>query len=164
VRFPLALLVVLLLALTGCAREEPPATPTVWRVHRAEAAEGHPAEVMLTRTAEGAAPPRLVIGCLDEATSAYVEWGRRLGEGPVSVVLRLGDGAEQAAEWVASADGEAVGLWADSVSVPFVRSLVGPPSLHVRTADARGEPLDATFALNGLGDLVGEVATLCAWP
>jgi type VI secretion system VasI family protein len=172
---PRALACVLLL-LAGCAAEPPdeveapPVAAEGWQVHEAgvEADEDHPGSVLLTRRAGGAASgafrPRLVLGCEEGVTLAYVEWGTPLGDAAeVPVQVRVDDAPEQPLRWQRSHDGEAAGLWDDSTSVPFLRTLLGHARLATRVTPAGAAPLTATFALDGLDSLIVPVRALCGW-
>jgi len=168
-------LFVSLALLTGCAADAPEGQADVplsevdegWVVHEAEpeAGEDHPGSLLLTRRAEpGEGPrPRLVLGCEEGVTLAYVEWGTDLGAGDLAVTYRLDGGPEQAARWRVSDDREAAGLWADSTSVPFVRSLLGHDRLSMDVTPKGGGPLAGRFALDGLDSLVAPVQVLCGW-
>jgi hypothetical protein len=162
----------LLVLLAGCAPDaaEEAIAPIEeeWQVHVAgpEAGEDHPGSVLLTRRAEGtdeggAFRPRLVLGCEEGVMVAYVEWGTPLGEGEVPVTYRLDEGAEQAAQWRASADGEAAGLWEDRGSTPFIRGLLGRERLAVRVTPGGGGEQAATFALGGLDSLLAQAQRTC---
>jgi len=156
---------------SGCtpdAPEEPAAPQPVsdegWRVHVAgqEAGEDHPGSVLLTRRAE-AGGARLVLGCEEGATQAYVEWAVPLGEDDVAVTYRVDDAPAQAARWRISDDREAAGLWDDSTSVPFLRALLGRGRLTTEVTPEGGSPITSRFDLRGLDSLVVPVQERCGW-
>lgn len=169
-------LLLLLAVLIACAPEAPEAPPDTapeveegWRVHVAgpEAGEDHPGSVLLTRRAEEEGPagyhPRLVLGCEEGVTQAYVEWAVPLGAGVLPVRYRLDEGAPRSDRWPISADGEAAGLWGDSTSVPFIRALLGHGHLDMAVTPADGQPLGSRFGLGGLDSLVVGVQERCGW-
>ena len=166
----------LLVLLAGCAPDVPEApaddpaeAETGWQVNVAEPEEGEAEEgtILLTRHAEADGsdgyPPRLVLGCEDGVTEAYVEWGVGLGAAEIPVTYHVDDAPPQAARWRVSDDGEAAGLWADSVSVPFLRTLLGHGRLTAAVAPASGPALTGTFVLAGLDSLIAPVQTACEW-
>lgn len=151
------------------ARDTAPAGEEGWRVHVAgpEAGEDHPGSVLLTRRSEdegaAGARPRLVLGCEEGVTQAYVEWAVPLGAGALPVTYRLDEADARADRWPVSADGEAAGLWGDSTSVPFIRALLGRDHLVMEVTPADGRLIASRFTLGGLDSLVAAVQERCGW-
>ena len=165
------------LVLIGCSPDAPevPDAPDEagadagWRVHVAgpEAGEEHPGSVLLTRRADAAGDvgyrPRLVLGCEEGVTRAYVEWGTPLGSGTLAVAYRVDDGPARSARWQISDDGEAAGLWGDRESVPFIRALLGRGHVATEVTPLGGRAVTSRFALGGLDSLVVSVQERCGW-
>jgi hypothetical protein len=110
-----------------------------------------------TRAAE------LVITCSGNKTSVFVSADYLVFGGDiVRVEYTIDRGPTQRAYWSVCAGDLCAGLW-NGAGIPFVRLLLDASVLRMRLTRHFGEPIHATFAVQGAREALREVRRQCGW-
>lgn len=108
-------------------------------------------------------PAMLAVRCREKRTEILVTtddfWGSSQG---LRVVYRVNDTPAVEQTWNPASSGKGVFLKGDPVR--FLRTLPTTGRLFIRVHDFRGIPHDATFDLDGLGDVLTKIGEACKWP
>jgi hypothetical protein len=110
-----------------------------------------------TRAAE------LVISCSANRTSVFVSADYLVFGGDiVRVEYTIDGGPTQRSYWSVCAGDLCAGLW-NGAGIPFVRLLLDATVLRMRLTRHFGEPIQATFAVQGAREALNEVRRQCGW-
>lgn len=107
--------------------------------------------------------PSLTIRCWEGATSVYIAYGRYIGSKNVSLITRFDKQPAERATWRSSTGDTGAGLWNASQAIPFIQELTYWDKLFVRVQPPRDEPIDATFAIEGLDEKIDQLGDACGW-
>lgn len=112
-------------------------------------------------------PVEMRIQCRNDVTSIAFETGCYMTSstyrnyGNVSYSIEAGQSGVAAMS--AGPDDRSLGLWSGELAIPFIKELLGRPSLSVTMTPFGDEPLTATFEIGGIDEAVRTVREECGW-
>lgn len=107
--------------------------------------------------------PQLIVGCLENNTSFYIDYKHFLGSDDIRVEYRIDRGKTQSESWVISSDHYAVGVWSGRTAIPLIKRLLGKKKLLVRLTPYSESSVAVSFTIAGLRDEIGPLAKACHW-
>jgi hypothetical protein len=111
----------------------------------------------------GTRPAQLVVTCSDNRTSVFLSADYLVFGGDIArVEYSIDQGPTQRAYWSVCAGDLCAGLW-NGAGIPFVRLLLDAAVLRMRLTRLFGEPISATFAVQGARDALKDVRLQCGW-
>jgi hypothetical protein len=111
----------------------------------------------------GTRAAQLVVTCSGNRTGVFVSADYLVFGGDiVRVEYTIDRGPTQRAYWSVCAGDLCAGLW-NGAGIPFVRLLLDATVLRMRLTRHFGEPINATFSVQGARDALNDVRRQCGW-
>jgi hypothetical protein len=111
----------------------------------------------------GTRPARLVVSCVNDSTSVFMSADYLVFGGDiVRAEYTIDGGPIHRAYWNVCAGDLCTGLW-KGAGIPFVRSFLDAGVLKMTLTRHFGEPIHATFPVDGARDALKEVGRQCGW-
>jgi len=111
----------------------------------------------------GTRPARLVVSCVNDATSVFMSADYLVfGGDVVRAEYTIDGGPARRAYWSVCAGDLCTGLW-NGAGIPFVRSFLDAAVLNMTLTRYFGEPIHATFPVYGAREALKEVGQQCGW-
>jgi len=114
----------------------------------------------------GTVRPTLLIRCMENRTTIYVNWGRYITTGGVyinhQVRYRIDDRDPVQANWSISTNFESTGEWRGR-GISLLRSMKGATRFLVETTPYGENSVLASFDVTGFDAAAAEVAERCHW-
>jgi hypothetical protein len=111
----------------------------------------------------GARPARLVVSCINDATSVFMSADYLVfGGDVVRAEYTIDGGPVRRAYWNVCAGDLCTGLW-NGAGIPFVRSFLDAAVLKMTLTRHFGEPIQAMFPVHGAREALKEVGRQCGW-
>lgn len=107
--------------------------------------------------------PSLHLRCHERTTTLYVAGKWYLGSQPVQVMIRFDQDKPIQQSWQVSSDNEAAGLWAGSVSIPFVKAMLTKETMLLRLAPYNDSAREMAFTIAGLSKVIEPLRKACGW-
>lgn len=112
------------------------------------------------------ATPWLIIRCLENVTSAYLDFGGLFMsdiQGYGKVTFRVDKQSAFVKEMDASTNNKALGLWTGGSAIPFIKQILGGETLVVRATPFNDSARTMEFPLTGIASAVAPVRKECKW-
>jgi hypothetical protein len=111
----------------------------------------------------GTRPARLVVSCVNDATSVFMSADYLVfGGDVVRAEYTIDGGPVHRAYWNVCAGDLCTGLW-NGAGIPFVRSFLNAAVLKMTLTRHFGEPIQASFPVHGAREALKEVGRQCGW-
>ena len=154
-----------------------PATPepirSNWSMHRENSAIDDSTSVFLTIRSNEIAqcgfqkqPAQLTVRCVENTTAMIISTSCHLTSGYSdygNVTMRIDDEAAFTREFIDSTNNNALGLWNGGSSIPVIRRLMEGERLVTRFTPFGDNPVELTFDIAGLGDVINPLREACSW-
>lgn len=138
-----------------------------WRVNRDESIMDDTKSITLIKPANetipatiGRSEPALIIRCRENKTDVFIGWGVYLGIDETQSTIRIDDRDPVTSTWNLSTNYQSA---FHRQPIPFLRQLNTAQRLAARITPYGANPATVTFTLDGLSELLPEVAETCNW-